>query len=377
MSDTKDDAIVVKKQNFNTALRSIKVFSDTAQELTPLNRVPNSGGFLNLGNHKVTGTELNEIVSQVQGQLINLRSFDLGIVDLITNIYKALDALDREYIAGILAAANAAKAANDKVTEETIKNVESIQKIIEVLKKFKNDLENLEHLMDADKAWQRLDEQNQLLKGLKKYQDELSTLVHLKDVDTIWSNQNSQAQSLENITKRLDGIDRTLKTQEDSIVNFADIVKDISEGQKSFIDSANQRLDAYQADIDIRFNNREKAMQEEFHSLSETISKSQVNIVEKIDDFSKVQSDRLHQFEQFQADRLNQISKEQTDSLDQIASEQVKKLEAINQSLEEEKSALSETVSALTQKFKTACILAGGTAFIATIHLILNMIGIM
>lgn len=107
----------------------------------------------------MTGYELNNVVSQVEDQLVDMKNFDLGFLDIITSIYKALDALDREHISGILIAANAAKVASDKATQ----NVETIQKIVKVLQKFNKKLENLEHLMDVDKAWELLEEQTQLL----------------------------------------------------------------------------------------------------------------------------------------------------------------------------------------------------------------------
>ena len=185
MPNTNDNVIVVKRQNFDIAMKSIKDLSDQAKEHEPLDRVSNSGGFLGLGDHKVTGYELNNVVSQVEDQLVDMKNFDLGFLDIITSIYKALDALDREHISGILIAANAAKVASDKATQ----NVETIQKIVKVLQKFNKKLENLEHLMDVDKAWELLEEQTQLLKDLSEYKDKLSKLEHLKDVDKLWDDK--------------------------------------------------------------------------------------------------------------------------------------------------------------------------------------------
>lgn len=362
MAKAKDKAIVVKRQNFDNAMQSIRDFSEQARELEPLSRVSYSGGLFHLGDHKVTGTELNTVVSQVEDQLIDLKDFNLGFLDLITNIYKALDALDQEHISGILIAAEAAKAASDKATE----NVEAIQKIVKVLQKFKDKLVALEHLMDVDKAWELLKSQEQLLKTISAFQDELSALEHLKDVDELWANQASQAESMENLSKKLRAIEQSLETQGTSIASLADTVNSISENQQSFMDSTTQHLVEYKADIDQRFEGQEKAVQERIDSLHEAINQGQVSLTQKVDDVAKAQSEKL-----------GQIMEEQAETLDHISSEQLERIAEISQSLEAEKSALNEKIATLERKAKIAYILAGGTALLATIHIFLNMIGVL
>lgn len=395
MPNTNDNVIVVKRQNFDIAMKSIKDLSEQAKDHEPLDRVSNSGGFLGLGDHKVTGCELNNVVSQVEDQLVDMKNFDLGFLDIITSIYKALDALDREHISGILIAANAAKVASDKATQ----NVDAIQKIVKVLQKFNKKLENLEHLMDIDKAWELLEEQTQLLKDLSEYKDKLSNLEHLKDVDKLWREKVSQSESLDNLAKKLDEVDRTLEAQGKSISDFTDIVKNISEDQQNFIDSTDKRLAEYQTTIERHLANREKAIQESFTSLSELFNRNQDDLNRKVDELSKVQADKLDSLDKAQTDRLNQIEvsqaqtlgqiskaqfatlssieKAQVDRLNQISKAQVEKLEAINKSLEEEKSTLNEMVTTLARKIKIAYILAGGAASITIIHLFFNIIGIL
>lgn len=395
MPNTNDNVIVVKRQNFDIAMKSIKDLSEQAKDHEPLDRVSNSGGFLGLGDHKVTGCELNNVVSQVEDQLVDMKNFDLGFLDIITSIYKALDALDREHISGILIAANAAKVASDKATQ----NVDAIQKIVKVLQKFNKKLENLEHLMDIDKAWELLEEQTQLLKDLSEYKDKLSNLEHLKDVDKLWREKVSQSESLDNLAKKLDEVDRTLEAQGKSISDFTDIVENISEDQQNFIDSTDKRLAEYQTTIERHLANREKAIQESFTSLSELFNRNQDDLNRKVDELSKVQADKLDSLDKAQTDRLNQIEvsqaqtlgqiskaqfatlssieKAQVDRLNQISKAQVEKLEAINKSLEEEKSTLNEMVTTLARKIKIAYILAGGAASITIIHLFFNIIGIL
>ena len=250
MSNSTNNEIVVKRQNFDAAMRSIRNFSERAAEREPLDRVSSSGGLFGLGDHKVTGTELNSVVSQVEDQLMDLKGYDLESLDLITDVYKALDALDKEHISGILIAANAAKAASDKAT----KNVAAIEKIVKILKDYKEKLEKIHHLTDVDEAWKLLNEQQKRIKALGTYQSELAKIKHLQDVDNLWDKVSLQAKSLTAIEKELRQVNSALDAQKAAISGFTDVINSLSEGQQSFVASVEQRLKQYQEDFDSRFD---------------------------------------------------------------------------------------------------------------------------
>lgn len=218
-------------------------------------------------------------------------------------------------------------------------------------------------------------------------------------MDKLWDDKVSQSESLDDLAKKLGEIDKTLEAQGKSISGFTDIVKNISENQQSFIDSTNKHLAEHQATIERCLANREKAIEESFTSLSELFNRNQDDLNRKVDELSKVQADKLDSLDKAQTDRFNQIEvsqaqtlgqiakaqsetlssieKAQVDRLNQISIAQVEKLEEINKSLEEEKSTLNEMVTTLARKIKIAYILAGGTASITIIHLLLNIIGIL
>lgn len=315
MPNLEDQAIIVKRQNFDTAMKSIKDFSDQATEHEPLARVSYSEGLFDLFDHKVTGTELNRVVSQIEDQLVDFKNYNLGFLDLITNIYKALDALDQEHISGILIAANAAKVASDKAT----KNVEAIEKIVKILKDFKEKLEKLEHLMDVDKAWKLLDEQQRLIKSFGAYQSALSKIKRLHDIDKLWDKAALQAKSLTDIEKILTQTNKTLEVQEATISGFTDIINDISKNQQSFIHSVNQRLTQYQEDTDRHFDEREKEIQDTLTSLTEAFDQNHDKIRKRIEAFIRSQSDRISQVEKTQAERLDAIHASQSEALSQIS----------------------------------------------------------
>lgn len=58
MAEVKTEEIVVKRQNFDKAMQSIKVYAGQAKETKAIDKVSTNGGFLGLGSHKVQAKNL-------------------------------------------------------------------------------------------------------------------------------------------------------------------------------------------------------------------------------------------------------------------------------------------------------------------------------
>ena len=149
--------VAVKKHSFVLAQKRIKEFSEKSEAELEIDRVRTDGGFLGLGDHKVTGAELNRRLESIQEHFIAVNTTNNKVIKEFREVYNALDALDKEYIAGILANVKAIeKTSNDvRVQQGTLKqhheklayqqnkldahqteiekNVESISKIVTVL----------------------------------------------------------------------------------------------------------------------------------------------------------------------------------------------------------------------------------------------------
>lgn len=117
---------LVKNQNQEETLQSVQELSNKTQAHKPLTTVAEQGKFFGFGTHKVTGKEFNTALSQIDDELIRSKEFDTAVLDHITALYKAIDALDAEHISGIMTAANVAKAADDKANV----NGHNIEKLI-------------------------------------------------------------------------------------------------------------------------------------------------------------------------------------------------------------------------------------------------------
>ena len=102
-----------------------------AKEHTPVTPVAEKGKILKLGTHKVTGKELNQATAHIDDTIIQAKNGQIAILNHIAQLYKIIDALDAEHIAGILAASKAAETATDWARV----NDENITKIITILSK--------------------------------------------------------------------------------------------------------------------------------------------------------------------------------------------------------------------------------------------------
>lgn len=169
--------ITIKKHSFELAKNRLKNFSEQTEAEYEIKRVKTEGGFLWLGDHKVTGDELNERLETIQKHFIAVNETNNKVIKEFREVYNALDVLDRDYITSIVNNVKAIeKTSNDvRVQQGTLeqhneelakhqnkldthqveieKNVANISKIVNALKVFKEKLEGYKHLTDIDRIW--------------------------------------------------------------------------------------------------------------------------------------------------------------------------------------------------------------------------------
>lgn len=162
--------LVIKTHNFEDAKRRLKEVSEKKPEEFEIGLVKFKDKFLFLeGDHKVTGKEFNDRIIAIQQHLINLHTKTYENNKEFGEVYNALEALDKDYIAVILTSINAIEEVSKHMREEidTIKEVQ--KKTLENLQKFKQELK-----MDIDEisneSQMRHKEVSSLSKELKKTQ---------------------------------------------------------------------------------------------------------------------------------------------------------------------------------------------------------------
>ena len=162
--------LVIKTHNFEDAKRRLKEVSEKKIEGFKINIVGTKDKFLFLeGDHKVTGEEFNYRIIDINKHLTNLHTKTYENNKEFGEVYNALEALDKDYIAVILTSINAIEEVSKHMREEidTIKEVQ--KKTLENFQKFKQELK-----MDIDEisneSQMRHKEVSSLSKELKKTQ---------------------------------------------------------------------------------------------------------------------------------------------------------------------------------------------------------------
>ena len=133
--------LVIKTHNFEDAKRRLKEVSEKKIEGFEINIVGTKDKFLFLeGDHKVTGDEFNDRIIAINQHLTNLHTKTYENNKEFGEVYNALEALDKDYIAVILTSINAIEEVSKHMREEidTIKEVQ--KKILENFQKFKQEL---------------------------------------------------------------------------------------------------------------------------------------------------------------------------------------------------------------------------------------------
>lgn len=219
--------LVIKTHDFEKAKEGLKEFSQKKSEELSIDTVDTDGWFLGIGDHKVTGNELNERLSAIQQHLIHLNDTNNKTIKEFGQVYSALEALDKDYIQAILVSIKATEKTSEsiKVTQERIKKiVDNQKKTLEELKKFKQRLDGYAHLGDIDKIWA----------DCQKWYNEITTLSNSIDTTMAISKANAQkAEDLEIVLntsgKKIDDLERHLNQH---IVKIEAIISFTSELEK-------------------------------------------------------------------------------------------------------------------------------------------------
>lgn len=173
--------IAIKRHSFEVAKSRLMEFSEKTEAELIIDKVQTDGDFLGIGNHKVTGDELNRRIETIQENFIAVNTTNNKVIKEFREVYNALDALDKDYITSIVANVKAIEKTSDDVRvqqgilsrhndqlanqqnklevhqEEIEKTVANISKIVMALKGYRKKLENYTHLQDIDNMWADLD----------------------------------------------------------------------------------------------------------------------------------------------------------------------------------------------------------------------------
>ncbi|USK72249.1 hypothetical protein [Peribacillus asahii] len=385
--------LVIQTHNFEKAKNQLKEFSLTKSEELALKEFEVNGGLFNWFDHKVTGQELNELTTQIQGYLIQFNNLNAKFIKEFGEVYNALEALDKEYIQAILISVKAAEKASKEAKDaqkDINKTIEVQKQTIGVLKKFKEKLDKYEYLENVDEVWkdtqrfakelksinkqidnikQTAKDQSNSILHLNQFKEELSKFKHLANIDLLWEDTQVFKRNINSINEQLKNSKNVIEAQGQAIGTL-----------ENFKEELNKLNHLY--DIDQVWEN------------TQTIYKKIESINEKIGDFKKtlkVQDQEVEALNQFievisRYKHLNDIdqlwedlqrSKSEAKSLKVEVEGLEKQLFATEQQMNEDKINYESQINTLFKKSKTAYVLAGGSIGIALFQLVLNILGIL
>ena len=319
--------IAIKRHSFDLAKNRLKEFSEKTEAELEIDKVQTDGGFLGLGDHKVTGYELNRRLETIQEHFIAVNTTNNKVIKEFREVYNALDVLDKDYITSIVANVKAIeKTSNDVRVQQGIlkqhneklanqqskldahqaeieKNVANISKIVAALKVFKEKLEGYRHLTDIDKIW---NDCKTIQNEIRVVSDSITKFSKKATEDIATANNKNKALS--------DQVNRDILTLRNEAKSFKEFFSDLSEKLESTANLLDTQIPVIQEtasfvehlktvahidDVDFMWDDINKA-KENFGTIENSLQNIEADILKmqkhlhEIDSFVAILNDYTH-----------------------------------------------------------------------------------
>ena len=253
----KMDKLEIKEHNFQVAKSKIQNYANSAPKNVTLPKVKETARLFGMIDHRVTGPELNQCMGEVQSSLISLNCTTKAIISEFKNVYNAFEALDKDYISGIVVSVKAAQQASEeakKANDDITKTIGALKATVDKLQEFKKEVRNDISSLKAKS-------------GLKN-----NSIKHIDDIDAIWKDVQAQQKLLTDLENQLNDFQTTLsaidafKTKLDKVNHIIDIDSMWDKLYKHYKDYEvfYNRFVAFSSDTDVKF----KSQKEDYCRLS-------------------------------------------------------------------------------------------------------------
>lgn len=384
-------------------------------------------------DHLVKGEELNDLTSQIQTHLHSINNTQIKLIKEFGQVYSALEALDKDYIQAILVSIKATEETSEGIqkTQEQIKKiVENQRKTLEELKKFKQKLDGYAHLGDIDKIWSDCQKWYKEINALSKVIDgatesskesvrkaeavkvslsaaekkieglsqQTSSLIeklesiiafttameqvtHLKDVDEMWESLSAAHDSIRSISSEAEVIQKTVSKNQEDIKNLLVFMEKLSAlNHLMEIDKIWKQTEEHQIRIN-RVEQEGKSHTDKLSDLVQADDRMRESIVSNAHNISvlKEYKDKLSGISHLDdVDSTWKNVEEHTSKLfecerrdEDLAVTIQKNKEEVNDYIAEAVQTANVAIESLTKKVKFAYWIAGGSAGLAIIEMIL------
>ena len=153
--------INISKHDFDEAKEHLKEFAEQSQDELYFDTVRTHEDFFGFefAEHGVTGKEFNTLVEQTQNYISKFYEKQQETIDAFSQVYKALEGLDKGYIQAIVTTVAANEHTNKKIQKEQARIDKTIEKqasTLQVLKQFKEKFNENNHKETIEKHEERL-----------------------------------------------------------------------------------------------------------------------------------------------------------------------------------------------------------------------------
>ena len=202
--------INISKHDFDEAKEHLKEFAEQSQDELYFDKVRTHDDFFGFefAEHGVTGNEFNTLVEQIQNYISKFYDNQQTFIEEFGQVYKALEALDKDYIQAILSSVAAIEHTNKKILKEQARIDKTIEKqklTLEALKQFKekfNEEKSKNSIVENEERLSALDDRIVNLEGTVS-QLPLETVSHTAEIEELRKELKESKQQIQFISNRL------------------------------------------------------------------------------------------------------------------------------------------------------------------------------
>ena len=202
--------INISKHDFDEAKEHLKEFAEQSQDELYFDKVRTHDDFFGFefAEHGVTGNEFNTLVEQTQNYISKFYDNQQTLIEEFGQVYKALEALDKDYIQAILSSVAAIEHNNKKILKEQARIDKTIEKqklTLEALKQFKekfNEEKSKNSIVEHEERLSTLDDRIVNLEGAVS-QLPLEPVSHTAELEELRRDLEESKQQIQFISNRL------------------------------------------------------------------------------------------------------------------------------------------------------------------------------
>lgn len=202
--------INISKHDFDEAKEHLKEFAEQSQDELYFDTVRTHEDFFGFefAEHGVTGKEFNTLVEQTQNYISKFYDNQQTLIEEFGQVYKALEALDKDYIQAILSSVAAIDHTNKKILKEQARIDKTIEKqasTLQVLKQFKEKFNENNHKETIEEHENRLSKLDDRIVSLE---DTVSALPlepvsHTSEIEELRKELKESKEQIKLISSRL------------------------------------------------------------------------------------------------------------------------------------------------------------------------------